>query len=371
MIAAVLLSSALAAATVDAGPRPVEVPDVQDAGASDEGSDAGVAAVVPAGFSVKAHLEPDPVVFGGVVELVVTITRPPRRNLDVPKDVYADTEPDEKLPRTGDVRREAHELPAPPSTDDAGVAGRDDKVQEVLRFPFLALDLKDLKTPAFVIKSEDAVLEVPSLPVRVQVEPINDNVDGGVPDGAVVIDAAASSLIYKVRDDRPFIALAVLAVIALLAFITRRLLQRSRAKRAAIVPPPPPPRPAWEVAIERLDALMPLLQRGEVTVFVEKLMDEVLRDYLASRFALSTGTRTTKEIVIDLLGTATTNLDVPLVEEVGKDADLVKFARAHLAAQQAHAMAGRVRALILATADRAAGPTTTTTAAQTPTKETP
>jgi hypothetical protein len=195
------------------------------------------------------------------------------------------------------VRREAHELPAPPSTDDAGVAGpTGDRVQEVLRFPFLALDLKDLKTPAFVIKSEDAVLEVPSLPVRVQVEPINDNVDGGVPDGAVVIDAAASSLIYKVRDDRPFIALAVLAVVALLAFITRRLMQSSRAKRAAIVPPPP--RPAWEVAIERLDALMPLLQRGEVTVFVEKLMDEVLRDYLASRFVLSTGTRTTKEIVI-------------------------------------------------------------------------
>ncbi len=107
------------------------------------------------------------------------------------------------------------------------------------------------------------------------------------------------------------------------------------------------------MALERLDALMPLLQRGEVTTFVEKMMDEVLRDYLAGRFALAAGTRTTREIVGDLLGVTSANLDVALVDRVGQDADLVKFARASLATEQAHAMAGRVRALIVATADTA------------------
>ena len=94
---------------------------------------------------------------------------------------------------------------------------------------------------------------------------------------------------------------------------------------------------------------------------VARIADEVLRDYLAGRFALAAGTRTTKEIVGDLLGVVSTHLDIGLVEKVGQDADLVKFARGHLASDQAHAMAGRVRALILATADRTTTTTTTTT----------
>ncbi|HEY1100799.1 MAG TPA: hypothetical protein VGF99_17800, partial [Myxococcota bacterium] len=69
------------------------------------------------------------------------------------------------------------------------------------------------------------------------------------------------------------------------------------------------------------------------------------------------GTRTTKEIVTDLLSIAVVGLDIGLVEQIGRDADLVKFARAQLASEQAHGMAARVRALIVATA---AKPSTST-----------
>lgn len=341
-------AAAPAVAVVDAGPPPVEVPP-EDAGVSDV--DAGPA---HPGFQLIARVEPDPVPFGGAVDLVVTLTRPARQRLTLPGDRGNDLEPSEALPRPegrdAAVRREARELP-------------DGRVQETLRWRFLALDVKDLKTPAFVIKvgpgeaADDAdavVLEVPALPVRVDVRPVDDHVDGGVPPGTLVVDAAADQLTFRVRDDRPWIALALLLLTAVVVVIARWWLRRARAVQRAKGPPPIPPRPAHEIALERLDALLPLLQRGEVTIFVEKMMDEVLRDYLAGRFALAAGTRTTREIVTDLLAVTTTNLDVNLVEEVGKDADLVKFARAHLAAAQAHAMAGRVRALILATAEKPA-----------------
>ena len=341
MSAWLLLGLVSAQLVVDAGPRPVEVPIV-DAGVPVDVVDAG-----PLPFTVVARIEPDPVPFGGVVDLVVTVTRPARRPITLPEAL----EPAETLPGTGEVRREARELPG-------------SRVQETLRFSFLALDVKELKTPAFVLTvgpspdddkdtSDDdggTILEVPSLPVRVQVDPIIDDVDGGVPPGTLVVDAAADHLTYRVADERPWIALVVLLVFGIAAAIARVLLRRSRKMQAARGPPPVPPRPAHEVALERLEALMPLLQQGQVTVFVEKLMDEVLRDYLAGRFALAAGTRTTKEIVGDLLGVVSAHLDVGLIEKVGQDADLVKFARAHLAAEQAHAMAGRVRALITATA---------------------
>jgi hypothetical protein len=354
-------------APADAGPRPVEVPpDViadADAGVVDDAPDAGTAdagtadatiadAPLPPGFSLSARVEPDPVVFGRIVELVVTVTRPGGRALQLPDDL----EGSETLPRSGPPRRDARELSSSPSASSSSPSsspgGGDARIQETLRFPFLALDLDELRTPAFVLRTADgAALAVPALPVRVVPDALPDPTDGGAPDGALVVEAEAPFLMYRVRDDRPWIALVIVVVGALVVVVARLLLRR-RPARVDPGPPPPPPRPAHEIALERLDALMPLLQRGEVSLFVEKLMDEVLRDYLALRFALQAGTRTTREIVGDLLGVAVVGLDVGLVERIGQDADLIKFARATLSGEQAHGMAGRVRALIVATAAR-------------------
>jgi hypothetical protein len=344
---------------VDAGPRPVELPTdatgaafaggTADAGGAMDGhdadGDAGVAHPLPDGFTLTARVEPDPVVFGRVVELVVTITRPAKKRIDLPDDL----EGSESLPRSGPPRREARELAAPSSAADVGVTGAT-RVQETLRFPFLALDLDGLQTPGFSLKTDDgALLDVPSLAVRVQPEALPDPTDGGAPDGALVVEGEAPWITYRVRDDRPWYLLAALAIVAV-AVVVVRFVARRRPVLVKPGPPPPPPRPAHEVALERLDALMPLLQRDEITLFVEKLMDEVLRDYLALRFSLDAGTRTTREIVGDLLGVAASGLDIGLVDRVGQDADLIKFARATLSKEQAHAMAGRVRALIVATA---------------------
>ena len=360
------------AGNVDAGPRPVEVPGETTISGPSPDAEAPTVDAGPVGWTLSATVTPDPVPFGGEVELVVEVVRPARMRILVPEDLGAS----ESLPRTRrPPRREARELP-------------DGRVREVLAFSFLALDVKDQKTPPFsltvgpaaaaaagvpgpagVTSNNDGddgddgddgeVLEVPALPVRITTEPLPDPTDGGSPDGALVIEAAAGTILYRVDDPRPWALLALLIVVTVVIAAMRAAIA-ARQVEAPVQkgPPPPPPRPAHEVAVERLDALMPMLASGEVTVFVEKVMDEVLRDYLAARFALAAGTRTTKEIVTDLLSMAAVGLDIGLIERVGQDADLVKFARASLAAEQAHAMAGRVRALILATASV---PTTTTT----------
>lgn len=336
MIAAFLFALV---AQLDAGPRPIE-PRVDD---TDAGVlvDAGAAAVDdvdagPAGWTISARVEPARVPFGGEVQLIVEVTRPARMKVALPDDVGAS----EALPRT--------------SAKPARVAKElgNDEVKETITFGFLALDTKDLSTPAFTLTvSDGTVLEVPSLPVGVDVTPLPDPTDGGSPEGALVIEPAAGTILYRVDDPRPWALLALLVFVAT-AVIALRAAIKARTLQAPVVvgPPPPPPRPAHELALERLDALMPLLARGDVDVFVQQLMDDVLRDYLAARFALATGTRTTKEIVTDLLSVAVVGLDIGLVERIGADADLVKFARAHLAADQANGMAARVRALIVATA---------------------
>jgi hypothetical protein len=379
-LACVVALAAQGGAFVDAGPRPIEPVEVEPAetdGANasttrqgNDVKDAGVPVSTdavdagPAGWSVKASVEPPSVVFGGEVELVVVVTRPPKARIAIPDDLGASQE----LPRTGrPPQRTATELP-------------DGRIEETLRFGFLALDVKDAKTPRFLLTIVGAragdgpgaapraggdgdeddggdVLEVPALPVTITVEPLPDPSDGGVPDGALAIEPAAGVISYRVEDHRPWALIALALVVAAVVVAVRAAIKaRQLAPQPAPGPPPPPPRPAHEVALARLDALMPLLAGGEVTIFVERLMDEVLRDYLAGRFSLSAGTRTTKEIVTDLLSIAAVNLDVGLVERVGQDADLVKFARASLAAEQAHAMAGRVRALIVATAPPASEP---------------
>ena len=160
------------------------------------------------------------------------------------------------------------------------------------------------------------------------------------------------SIAYPVPDARPWIALSALLSAGLLYAAVRAAARRRRLVVAKAPPVPiAPPRPAHEVALERLEALLAtgMLARGETGVFVERLMDEVLRDYLTARFGLSAGTRTTRELVKDLLGISWPGLDVVLVESLLADADLVKFAKAAISAERAHAMATRVRALIEAT----------------------
>ncbi len=338
-------------------PIPPRELDDADAGVADATAPDGGPASIP-GLVLNATIEPALVPFGAPFELVVTITRDRGLQLALPGAI-----PDvDSAPRTGDPVRTVQDLPA---AADAGPGGA--RVKETIKIPFLALDTKDVKTPAFTLTGKDgAAVDVPALDVRVDMPkdtmPNPAGPDAGPPPpGTVVLEPNAPAIAYAVPDARPFVVLGAFAGAGLLFFLVRLFARRRKATAPATpAVPPPPPRPAHEVALERLEALLAsgLLQRGETAEFVERLMDEVLRDYISARFQMTAGTRTTRELVKDLLGVAVLGLDVSLVESLLADADLVKFAKASIPSERAHAMATRVRALIDATklvpGDRAA-----------------
>jgi hypothetical protein len=292
--------------------------------------------------SAQAHVEPDPVRFAEPFTLVVEVTRDRGLAIDLPGELPQN----ERVQRTGEVTRDVVELPVARPGDTP-------RVKETIRIPFVALDTEKTSTPALVLKAHDGTtLEVAALDVKVT----DPQAPAAKPDaGPADLEPATPHLSYEVPDRRPLYALAALAGLVAAVVLARkasRALAARRRQQPVPVIAPPPPRPAHLIALEKLDALLAegLLQKGEVPVFVERLMNEVLREYLEGRFGLPAGKRTTRELVESLLSFPVAGLDVRLVEGVLADADLVKFARAKMAREDAHAMATRVRSLIVNTA---------------------
>ena len=323
----------------------------------------GRAAVDAGILGLQAKIEPDPVVFGETFHLVIEVKHPPELQVDLPSKV-----PERPaVPQVGQIRSEtgtANKTTNGTAGPEPGPADVNDPSIPVLtrfRIPFLALGLEDVKTPSLVLRtSEGELIEIPELPVpvRSEDEPENPATAGGQSTGPATTVAQGDSLrleqapgpiVFSVFDDRPLWFLLAGLFIAVVYWLYRRFAVR----KVAVEPktPPPPKRPPHEVALERLDALLAegLLARGEVNPFITRLMDEVLREFLEERFAVAAGRRTTRELMESLLDTSAQGLDVPGTRAVLEQADLVKFARATLAADAAHEMAERVRALIVAT----------------------
>jgi len=93
-------------------------------------------------------------------------------------------------------------------------------------------------------------------------------------------------------------------------------------------PPPVPPRPAWEVALSRLEALEQegLLHRHEYELFLDGVVD-TLREYLGSRYGFDGLECTTREILRQLEQRAPDFSSILDVRGLLQRTDLVKFAR--------------------------------------------
>ncbi len=130
------------------------------------------------------------------------------------------------------------------------------------------------------------------------------------------------------------------------------LVQRWLARRPKTLPPPPPPRPAWELAIEKLeqlrrrkDALL-AAERGEELV---DGVSEVLREYLGKRYGFDGLESTSDEILTRLEGLRPHRLSLSGVQLLLAQCDLVKFARLPPDAAQCDDLFDGVQGLIRAT----------------------
>jgi hypothetical protein len=132
-------------------------------------------------------------------------------------------------------------------------------------------------------------------------------------------------------------------VTALLSWLASRWW--SRRPKAAL--PPPPPRPAWELALERLDSIRvrgaALVEQGRQVELVDAVSD-ALRDYLGARYGFNGLESTTDEVLARL---EHARLPAGMKSEVSTllgDSDLVKFARAVPSSEQCESMlVGAVR----------------------------
>lgn len=126
-------------------------------------------------------------------------------------------------------------------------------------------------------------------------------------------------------------SLAAALVIALLTLFLARWWRRRIGKE----PPPPPPRPAWEIAIEKLQKLerekKEMIEQDKGQEFVDQVSD-VVREYLGGRFAggylAFTGLETTSSEMIQILREL--RVKSSLLEEITAflfRCDLIKFAK--------------------------------------------
>jgi len=303
---------------------------------------------------LEVHVEPQQVSFAQPFQLVVQFERAQGEHFKLPST----------LPQSKSVRptgTPAHEVkPLAPSTN-----GKPAWVQETFRIPLLALDLDEAKTPALVLTSTlGQTLDVPSLTLDV-IDPDAPVAASTTPQPGQPQDAPPTSpsfakpdgpKMFRVDDWRPWWSLLLLAMGAF-AYALQRWMRRWRVwvvpdvDDAAPSSAPVDTTPPHVRALERLDALLAegLLKRGEVELFVTRLMDDVLRDYLTGRFGLHAEQTTTAELARELLDVGHARLDISLVQSLLEDVDMVKFAKATLQVEVASLMAGKVRTLIVDT----------------------
>jgi len=98
-------------------------------------------------------------------------------------------------------------------------------------------------------------------------------------------------------------------------------------KRPRPVPPPPPPRPAWEVALERLDEIRHagLLDSERYDEYFDRVSDTI-RLYLGDRYDFDGLESTTDEVLTALRRAAPPGEIYVAIDAFCKECDLVKFA---------------------------------------------
>jgi hypothetical protein len=142
---------------------------------------------------------------------------------------------------------------------------------------------------------------------------------------------AATPPVVVMQDDYTLLyVLGVLGIIAATALITW-LVARWWRRQPKPVPPPPPPRPAWEVALEKLEGakkrLPAALSEGKQVEVVDGVSD-ALREYLGARYDFNGLESTTDEVISRVKHQRLGGIAIEEIVALLGDADLVKFAKA-------------------------------------------
>lgn len=192
-----------------------------------------------------------------------------------------------------------------------------------------------------LLDSTGAAAELRSGPLQVEALQTVDPLNPGDPAPSAFPEPVVT------RDDRPLWVGA-----ALLVFLIGWLSRTWFVRRPQLVelPPPPPPRPAWEVALERLDRLESSdhYGRGSAMEYHAEL-SEILREFVGRHFDFPAVESTTPEIrrALSLAAYSHHQRQTREIVRILEDTDMVKFARQALPEDDAAAMLMRARAVVL------------------------
>lgn len=141
-------------------------------------------------------------------------------------------------------------------------------------------------------------------------------------------------------------ALKVIAIVVVVAFVTAFAMQRWR-KRPKPVPPPPKPVPPWEIASKELAELRsgPLVAMHHYAEFADKATD-ILRRYIGARYGFDGLESTSDEVEILLRERAVSEAIRKRTRDALAKADLAKFARAALGADDCESLASAIYQLV-------------------------
>jgi hypothetical protein len=122
-------------------------------------------------------------------------------------------------------------------------------------------------------------------------------------------------------------AIGLVLLGALIAWLVIRWWRR----QPKALPPPPPPRPAWEIALEKIDTLrkrLPAALNDNKQVEVVDGVSDALREYLGGRFDFNGLESTTDEVIARVRHQRLGPIALEEIVALLGDADLVKFAKA-------------------------------------------
>jgi len=292
--------------------------------------------------SARARIVPVEVEFGGTFQIVIEIERDQDDAITFP-------DPIPQNDKTRPVGKSTRVINNPKA----------DRVSERLSIPMLALDFEDVKSPALVLKSaRGKAIDIDSMPVSVKAPKENEGnakkagakAEVKTPGALPCEPKAAKDFAYTAQNDwRPLYIILVLIFAFIVMFLVRRFLRlRSQRPQAQRPPAPVAKISAADLALQRLNALESegLLERGEISAFVTRLMNEVFRFYIGQRFSIRAEQSTTRELAEILMSKRPQGLDATTLNQILDDADLVKFAKAQMQREVAEGSAQKVRAFI-------------------------
>ncbi len=264
---------------------------------------------------IQVALSPeDGLMTGDVLTLTLRVTTPARDDVTIPRG--------QRFAPFEVLRR-----PTP------RVEVQGDRATHVFELELLALEPGDHELPPVtlrVVTADGVVGEVSTAPLRVQVGSVLGNEPNAEP-------KPPTDPVEVWQDDYTLAWLLGGVGLVLLGALLSWFFLRWWRRRPKAATPPPPPRPAWEVALEKLEALRrdrnAAVHEERVVAWVDQVSD-ALREYLGRRYDFDGLESTTDEVVAELRKRKLIGLSLDEVIALLRDCDLVKFAQAELGVEQ-------------------------------------